>query len=502
MRHECLCVVCKYKFLPHLTHPTTVRYVLSYLLICYNVTNRLKNKPTTDNTIGRHISMTINTFRCLIAIMSLVAFSSAHAQEDVSDLRQALDELRSEYEQRISDLEKKLEMAVQSKEHAGSTGTTKSVGGRTIKGNIFNPSIGIVLNGQFKEFSKRTEPELKGFSVGEEAHRGDGGMALDHTELNFSANVDDKFYGSLTYAIAEHEGVVETEVEEAYIETLPGAGAPAKFKFGKALWAIGYLNEQHAHVDDFVGRPLPYEVYFNGAFNDDGIQISKILPTDVYQEVGVGLFRGNDFPFGTTDKQGIGATSLYYRIGGDLGVNGTWRLGAYRLDGETGGRVGTEDLVTFIGDTDITAYDLRYTYAPTGNEASQEITFTAEHFSRSEVGNYTGTGAEAFAQTDINQDTSGYYVAATYKWMPQARVGVRYAAMTSDNIVGGTLDGTVVDGDGFNPTQTDIMFDWTNSEYSRIRLQVGSEEVTRGENDDSFILQYIMSFGAHGAHKY
>jgi hypothetical protein len=459
-------------------------------------------KIDVDNKNGRHILMTNNTFRFLVVALSCAAFGSVHAQEDVSDLRQALDELRGEYEQRISDLEKKLEMAVQSKAQDGHTDIVKSSGGRAIKSNAFNPSIGVVLNGQFSEFAERTEPELAGFSVGEEAHRGAGGMALDHTELQFSASIDDKFYGSLTYAIAEHDGATEVEVEEAYVETLPGADAPATFKFGKALWALGYLNEQHHHADDFVGRPLPYEVYLNGGFNDDGIQISKILPTETYQEIGVGLFRGNDFPFGTPDGQGVGATSLYYRVGGDLGVNGTWRLGAYRLDGETGGRVGTEDLVTFIGDTSITAYDLRYTYAPTGNEASQEITLTAERFSRSEDGNYTGTGAEAFATTNIDQNTSGYYVAATYKWMPQARVGVRYAAMNSEDIVGGGLDGTVVDGGGFNPTQTDVMFDWTNSEYSRIRLQFGQEEVTRGQNDDSIILQYIMSFGAHGAHKY
>jgi hypothetical protein len=61
---------------------------------------------------------------------------------------------------------------------------------------------------------------------------------------------------------------------------------------------------------------------------------------------------------------------------------------------------------------------------------------------------------------------------------------------------------STIDGDGFNPSQTDIMFDWTNSEYSRIRLQIGQEEVAPGANDDSIILQYIMSFGAHGAHKY
>ena len=49
--------------------------------------------------------MTNNTFRFLVAVLSCAAFSSVHAQEDVSDLRQALDELRGEYEQRISDLE-------------------------------------------------------------------------------------------------------------------------------------------------------------------------------------------------------------------------------------------------------------------------------------------------------------------------------------------------------------------------------------------------------------
>ena len=446
--------------------------------------------------------MTNNNFRFLVVALSCAAFGSVQAQEDVSDLRQALDELRGEYEQRISDLEKKLEMAVQSKAHDGHSDIVKSSGGRAIKSNAFNPSIGVILNGQFKEFSNRVEPELTGFSVGEEAHRGGGGLAIDHTEINFSASVDDKFYGSLTYAIAEHEGATEVELEEAYIETLPGADTPATFKFGRALWALGYLNEQHHHADDFVGRPLPYEVYLNGGFNDDGIQISKILPTDIYQEIGVGLFRGNDFPFGTPDNQGAGATSAYYRVGGDFGLNGTWRLGAYRLDGETGGRAGTEDLISFVGDTSITAYDLRYTYAPTGNEAIQEITFTAEHFSRSENGEYTGTGDEAFNATNMDQDTNGYYVAATYKWMPQARIGVRHSAMTSNNIVGGNADSTTIDGDGFNPSQTDIMFDWTNSEYSRIRLQIGQEEVAPGANDDSIILQYIMSFGAHGAHKY
>ena len=56
-----------------------------------------------------------------------------------------------------------------------------------------------------------------------------------------------------------------------------------------------------------------------------------------------------------------------------------------------------EGTITFIGDTDLKAYDIRYTYAPTGNENSQEFTLTAEHFTRNENGTYGATGDEAFA---------------------------------------------------------------------------------------------------------
>jgi hypothetical protein len=46
------------------------------------------------------------------------------------------------------------------------------------------------------------------------------------------------------------------------------------------------------------------------------------------------------------------------------------------------------------------------------------------------------------------------------------------------------------------------MADWTNSEFSRIRFQVNKEDLAANQSDDQVLLQYIMSFGAHGAHKY
>ena len=46
------------------------------------------------------------------------------------------------------------------------------------------------------------------------------------------------------------------------------------------------------------------------------------------------------------------------------------------------------------------------------------------------------------------------------------------------------------------------MIDWTNSEFSRVRLQLNEEKLERGKKDNQLILQYIVSLGAHSAHKY
>ena len=47
-----------------------------------------------------------------------------------------------------------------------------------------------------------------------------------------------------------------------------------------------------------------------------------------------------------------------------------------------------------------------------------------------------------------------------------------------------------------------VMADWTNSEFGRIRLQYNHEKLDRGSGDNQFLVQYIMSIGAHGAHPY
>ncbi len=434
-------------------------------------------------------------------------FVQAADNEEIKVLREEIKNLRNVYENKISELESKIGQIEGQRLASGGEHQIPATSMRSIKSNASNPSIGMVLNGKFNKYSVDGEAEVAGFALGHEGERKGAGFAVDHTELNFSSNVDDKFYGSSTFAIAEHDGETEVELEEAYIQTLPGFLADGfTLKVGRAFWTIGYLNEHHSHADDFADRPLPYRAILDGGYNDDGFEITYVVPSDFYTEVGIGLFRGNDTPFRGPDGKGYGGRSMFARVGGDIGANQSWRAGVYKLTGESvSGRTGGHgDAVTFIGDTDLQILDLRYTLAPTGNAREKEIIFQHETFWREEDGTYEDTeetpGAGA-VNVNWARDKVGSYTQLIYKFNPRWRIGLRYSELQPPPAPA-ALAGSHIDGGGFTPEMHSVMTDWTNSEFSRVRLQFNSAELAAGQNDSQFILQYIMSIGAHGAHKY
>jgi hypothetical protein len=432
-------------------------------------------------------------------VASIFLTSSIAVAANASDLEKALKEVRAikqSYEQRIQLLEKQINLLSQTKSQSDERSTPASPHFIT-KSNAFNPSVSAILNGTATSFS-RAASEIEGFGVGEEGERGSEGLSLGETELNFSANIDDKFYGSSTTAIVREDGEDKVELEEAYFETLPGAGLPDGFqiKAGRAFWTLGYLNEHHAHSDDFADRPLTHRIFLNKSFNDDGAEASYVLPTNFYSEIGGGIFRGDDFPFGGS-VSGLGGYSVFARVGNDVGDNQSWRIGAYTTQGDVNARSTNETAITFAGESDLYVFDLRYTWAPTGNASNQEVIVQAEYFHREEVGIYnTGGGLVQF-----NNETAGWYAQAVYKFAPTWRIGARYSdTRTAD--VPAALVGTALDSKGHDPHAIAFMVDWTNSEFGRIRAQYNREELASGRIDNQGILQYVMSIGAHGAHPY
>tara|TARA_B100000700_G_scaffold170071_1_gene187806 strand:+ start:340 stop:1695 length:1356 start_codon:yes stop_codon:yes gene_type:complete len=442
-----------------------------------------------------------------VAIVSLFFGNFALAAEsnkDIDTLRAEIQNMKQVYEKRIANMEAQLgrveKKRNQSPVSSGKKAPTTS--SRRILSNSFNPSVGLVLNGTYSNFSSGTS-EIPGFGMGEEGERGKEGPAIGESEMNFSASVDDKFYGSLTSAIVNEDGADKIELEEAYLQSLPGLGLPTglDIKAGRALWKLGYLNEHHAHTDDFADRPLPYRAYLNKAYNDDGLATSYVLPTNFYSEIGGGMYRADDFPFGTADGENT-SWSAFARVGSDIGNNQSWRLGGYLLSGDskTTGRKSNEDAVIFKGESDLYVTDLRYVWAPTGNARNKEVIFQMEYFKRSEDGTYddteNSTGEVAFDDT-----SSGLYLQGVYKFTPRWRVGARYSKLFSPDVPTGLVDSNL-DSKNFDPRAYAGMIDWTNSEFSRVRLQYNHEKLKDGQTDKQFMMQYVISIGAHGAHAY
>ena len=58
-----------------------------------------------------------------------------------------------------------------------------------------------------------------------------------------------------------------------------------------------------------------------------------------------------------------------------------------------------------------------------------------------------------------------------------------------------------LDSGGYKPQRWSLMGDWSNSEFSRFRVQYNRDE-SSPEVDDQWLFQYILSLGSHGAHRY
>ena len=71
--------------------------------------------------------------------------------------------------------------------------------------------------------------------------------------------------------------------------------------------------------------------------------------------------------------------------------------------------------------------------------------------------------------------------------------------MSSDN--GALFAGTILEDPAWTPRRGSLMLDWSPSEFSRLRLQYTDDRVLE-ESDKQYVLQYLMSLGAHGAHRF
>lgn len=183
---------------------------------------------------------------------------------------------------------------------------------------------------------------------------------------------------------------------------------------------------------------------------------------------------------------------------GDFNQTQSWRAGVSLLNAEVEQRESdTGD--TFSGDSQLWVADFIFKWRPGSRLSGTEFKLQGEYFLRNENGIFSGANLNnnGLNEANFDSDTSGWYLQSVYRFKRQWRIGLRRAQLSSDQLPA-LFEGSLLDFENRTPKQTSLMLDWSNSEFSRIRLQYDLS----GELQNGWILQYIAAFGAHGAHNF
>ncbi|MDH3587810.1 MAG: hypothetical protein OEQ74_00250 [Gammaproteobacteria bacterium] len=421
---------------------------------------------------------------------------------EVADLRQMLVEMKNDYENRIEELESRLDRAERSVVTASrdaddaveiaEQAATDATAGASAP-NIYNPAIGVVLVGRYANVDPGWEA-VPGFIPGGELGPGSSGFSLGESELNMNANIDTHFFGNLTLALEDEAGETEVAAEEAWIQT---TGLPNGLSLlaGRYFSGAGYLNKFHRHADDFGDRPLPYQAFFGGQYIPDGLQLRWIAPTPLFLEFGAEQNWGNSFPSTGRSRTSPDARTFFAKAGGDAGVSHSWQLGLSYVSADVVDRggvdIGGPPAEVFTGDSDLVGLDFVWKWAPGGNSTVQNFKLQGEYFNRTEDG--------IFAGLPYGGDQNGWYLQGIWQFRQGWRTGFRHDEVDADN--GSLFTDTILEDPGRSSERNSLMIEWSLSEYSLLRAQYIDDRVLDA-SDNQFLLQYIMSLGAHGVHEF
>jgi hypothetical protein len=459
----------------------------------------------------------------LAALLALPATASAANDNDLRALRDEVARMRDSYEKRIDALEKRV-VEAESKSasaelvaaKAEASATTASAAATpppaaSTGSNAFNPNVSLILSGLYSNLSKNPKNyRITGFHLPSDP-LGDitpqRGFSLAESELGISANIDHLFYGSASFAIQPDNSL---STEEAFIQTtaLPHG---LTLKAGRYYSGIGYLNEQHAHAWDFVDAPLAYQAFLGGQFNNDGVQLRWLAPTDTYLEIGAEVGRGANYPGTGRNKNGSGASAIYAHLGGDVGISNSWRAGLSLLTTSPHDRewddtdtTGTAVSNSFSGSSRLWIADGVWKWAPNGNTDRTYFKLQGEYLRRIEDGNQiydTQAVSRGASTSGYNTTQSGWYVQGVYQFAPNWRAGLRSERLSNIAVDYGSNNANLSRPD-YAPKRNALMLDYNPSEFARIRLQLAQDRSQQGITDNQIFLQYQMSLGAHGGHKF
>jgi hypothetical protein len=339
----------------------------------------------------------------------------------------------------------------------------------------------------------------------------DKGLGLGHSDLLVRGAFNEHFSGEAILGFHTEDKKLEKHIENAWVQTraLPYG---LQVRAGRFASQIGYLNELHPHTDDFTERPLLYRGFLGGHWYDDGLRVNWTAPTPFYLRFGAETFTGKKLvPEATADSKSR-VTTLNMKMGNDISKSSSWQWGLSHVNNQREAVVEAHDhdasaeghshshAARFSGKR-MWVSDLVWKWAPDGNNRNQQLRVNWEYAQVSRINGSTDSSLRHGASS----------LGAVWKFNPAWEVGVRtdWLRVNKPEVHDPTEGPEFFKG---RLKENAIMVAYKPTHMQTLRLQLTQQRAT-GANEEgeaifanparrSIQLQYVIGFGAHGAHSY
>jgi len=422
----------------------------------------------------------------LIGPRAVYAQAPLQQPVDAQALRAEIDQLKTDFEARVSALEARL-TAIQGGQPAqappaapsqltaqvppgaagagGPTGTLPVYGttGAAVSGaKVFNPDMAVI--GDFLGAAGRNKANPN------------PGLEVHESEAAFQAVVDP--YARADFFVSFGEQGVNLEEGFLTFTELPGGFLT---KVGKMRAAFGKVNGLHNHVLPWTDRPLVINNLVGGedGIDDAGISVARLIPNPwMFLEATGQVFRGDsgEALFKSSER---GDVSYVGHLRGyqDISESTNVDLGlSYSRGHNPSGIVDSVDLGRFT--TGLFGVDATLRWRP---------------LRRSIYHSFVGRTEAIWShrdQPDGRQSGMGYYVSGDYQFARRWFAGLRFDRSNhADNA--SLLD-----------TGQSFLLTYWPSEFSQVRGQYRRTAYAIGPTANEFLFQFQFAIGAHGAHPF
>jgi len=333
-------------------------------------------------------------------------------------------------------------------------------GGASAAAKVFNPDMGVIGNFVAGMGRNQINPVPA--------------LSLQESEVSLQAIVDPYARADFFLAFGE-QGV---EVEEGYV-TFPALPGSFRLRGGKMRAAFGRVNAFHNHTLPWVDRPLVTFNLLGGSLveadigiKDAGVSVSRILPAPkgIFLEATAEMYRGDSGSLFQASRRSDVSAVAHLKGYGDFTENTNLELGFSYARGhnDTGSN--------FI--TQLYGWDATLRWKPVRRAIYHSFAARTEvMWSRREETLATQRAFGFYGSLEY-QLSRRWFTGSRYDWTERARNAAQHDS-------GGSF----------------VLTYWP-SEFNQIRGQLRRTRYAEGTTANEFLVQFLFTLGAHGAHPF